>query len=205
MSLHSGERQVGSVLGGIRKDHTERYYWAAHLIQNEFGNGANVIDLGCGCGYGSYILSCYQCGVIALDNDQETIEYAKTAWPHPIMWECFDINNIDDHWAIKPAFDAAVCFEVIEHLSDPKPFLEKLSKCVNTLYASVPNEDGFKFTGQQFHHRHYTREQFFELLNECGWRVIELVGQTGIESDVEQLSDSDLRKCRTLVVAAMPV
>jgi len=81
---------------------------------------------------------------------------------------------------------AAVCFETLEHLPDPAPLLRRLATVAPILLASVPNEDVFPFgTGVLHHHRHYTRNQFAELLLNNGWTPTEWWGQAGPESEVE--------------------
>jgi protein-L-isoaspartate O-methyltransferase len=185
----AGERQIAPDVSGIRRDHVARYEWAARQINS----GQAVLDCGCGVGYGSKILARNADSVIALDNDAGAIAYAKKNYSAPalaylqhdaadgIPWEC----------------EAAIAFEIIEHLADPRPFLKGINRSCGILLASVPNEKVFPFRGYKFHHRHYTAEQFEALLNECGWRVDEWWGQLGPESEVERNVHG-----RTLVVRA---
>jgi len=179
--LHDGERQVSSTVDGIRRDHTARYEWAA----NELPSGSRVIDLASGVGYGSYILAKAGHFPLAVDNSAEAIAFAGIHYKH---------QNIDRLVAdarafsapVGTKFDAAVCFETIEHLQDPAPLLLSL-RAAPLLLASVPNETAFPYhSGIAFHFRHYTRAEFESLLARTGWRVLEFLSQEGKESDVER-------------------
>lgn len=178
--MRDGERQVAATLDGIRKDHVARYQWAAGLI----APGSKVIDAGCGVGYGSKVLAATGCKVHAFDNDYDALGYAAEHYvSENILYEHADFRL---GLKFKPA-DAAVCFEVIEHLEDPRPLLTELGRSVQVLLASVPNEDVFPHGGRiLYHHRHYTWDQFTALLNECGWTVAGTFGQEGPESPVHE-------------------
>lgn len=185
--MKEGERQVSPTLDGIRRDHVARYEWAEAQIE-----GASVVDLACGIGYGSRILASGGLNVVGMDVDSEAIAYARKHYSHPRA-------RFEQRDGAKPGalgkYDFAVCFETIEHIEDPSPLLKALRQSALGLLASVPNEDVFPFgNGVAFHHRHYTRGQFEALLNECGWGVEAWYGQIGPESEVEPNVDG-----RTLI------
>lgn len=183
MSLNSGERQVAPKVEGIRADHVARYRWAASVLKP----GSTVLDIGCGIGYGARILAEAGLKVYAVDVDRETIAYACEHYAHQnIQFVACDVAGLD-----LPAADAAVCFEMIEHVADPLPMLRQLRGKVITLLASVPNEEAMPFRGPghergyAFHHRHYTREQFERLLIDAGFMAGQWLGQIGPESPVQ--------------------
>jgi SAM-dependent methyltransferase len=180
MTMQEGERQVAPTIEGIRRDHVARYEWAA----NQPLPGTRVIDVACGVGYGAKILAAKLLSVTALDRDHEALEYAVANYPHK------RIEYVHGDVGKAPQFaqhDAAVCFETLEHLEDPRPLLRALRASVTKLFASVPNEDVFPHQGRVlFHHRHYTKGQFAALLEATGWRVREWWGQEGPESEVER-------------------
>lgn len=182
--LLSGERQVGATLEDIRADHVHRYQWAAGKI-----DGDRVLDLGSGCGYGSAILA--DAGareVLGYERSAEAVAYAQAHHARPaITWTVANLDGRGHEWALPFDGDSAVAFEIIEHLADPKPLLKKLQ--VNRLFASVPNEKVFPYDPNvvPFHHRHYTPEEFKDLLNECGWQIVEWRGQQSPQSPVGPL------------------
>lgn len=175
-----GERQVAPDLSGIRLDHRARYRWAARNLPR----GSRIIDLACGVGYGAAIMADAGHRVLAVDKEQEAIAYGREHYASPKI--AYLVGAAGKFMPGRDAFDAATCFETIEHLEDPRPMLRGLAQGAPTLFASVPNEEMFPFRNYRFHFRHYTRRQFYELLLECGWEVTEWWGQHGPGSEVER-------------------
>lgn len=200
-ALLSGERQVANNLNDIQPDHVARYQWAASCIAN-IDPCAFIYDVGCGIGYGSAIIADVNddAHIVAIDRSQESIEYGSEHHARSnLERKCVDLSHEDfSQWRDG---DAATCFELIEHLPNPKPMLKALP--VNRIFASVPNDDVLKYNSElhPFHHRHYTKKQFDSLLLECGWRVVGWYGQTDPESDVKPWDDNE--RYRTIVVDAV--
>jgi SAM-dependent methyltransferase len=178
--LNNGERQVAPILDGIRADHRARYEWAAKQLPAR----SRVIDIACGVGYGAKILAEAGHTVIAIDRDPEAIAYAREHYAHPRVTHHVaeaETVRLDDE-----PVDAAVCFETLEHLEDPVMLLKKLHLVAPFLLASVPNEAVFPHRGRvAFHHRHYTAEEFRDLLHFSGFLLTEWHGQLGPESPVQ--------------------
>lgn len=189
MTMKDGERQVAPTLDGIRRDHVARYEFAAAMLK-----GKRVIDFACGVGYGAKILAGTAKRVLAYDIDREALAYGCQNYRHARL--SFAVGDASKPGKLPPA-DAAVCFETIEHLEDPRALLLALRASCDWLLASVPNESAFPWAGHAHHFRHYTRAEFVELLSSCGWRVTEWNGQAGPESEVERDVDG-----RTLVAVA---
>lgn len=178
--LNNGERQVAPTLSGIRRDHVARYEWAAKLL----GSGKRVIDLACGVGYGAAVLADAGHTVTAIDRSPEAIEYAKKHYNSRdgVSHVVGDVSTL----SLPETYDAAVCFETIEHIEDPLPMLRELCRTAPLLIASVPNEAVFPHEDRIRHHfRHYTSGQFRALLKEAGYDVTAWHGQAGPQSDVE--------------------
>jgi SAM-dependent methyltransferase len=122
-------------------EHQHRYAFAAQLC-----DGLCVIDLACGTGYGSAILSDAADRVLGIDNDVATIESATlaTAEQSNVSFEAADAveflrGGLNDH-------DAIVCFEGLEHFPDLAEVLQSLrrhAKNGKKLIVSVPNSRAF--------------------------------------------------------------
>lgn len=176
--MRPGERQVAPTRKGIRRDHVARYEFAARTLPP----GSRVLDLACGVGYGSRILAEAGHTVIGLDVDADAIAYARQHYAH----ELASFREFDASQGSIEQFgtqDAAVCFETIEHIEDPRPMLKQFARTCTRLIASVPNESVFPWRGHAYHFRHYTQDQFLALLTECGWHVTGWHGQAGTESE----------------------
>lgn len=193
IALLSGERQVGETLEEIQPDHRFRYEWAASKISG------SIIDIGAGIGYGSFLLANNDRveSVASIDRSGESIAYGKNHYFNKKITRY--VADLDRKpFPIEMNADYAVAFELIEHLSDPLPLLKTIP--AKKLFASVPNQDVIPYSPETapFHHRHYTRPEFNELLQDAGWRVTSWRGQTGPMSPVLDLNCN----CRTLIVEA---
>jgi SAM-dependent methyltransferase len=126
--MKDGERQVAPTLAGIRKDHVARYKFAALMLPPEQA----VIDFACGVGYGARLMAAAGHSVDGYDCNQEALDYAKKHYDHSrAIYRAGDGNapiglGVDD-------YDAAVCFETIEHIEDPRPLLKALQKSARRL------------------------------------------------------------------------
>jgi 2-polyprenyl-3-methyl-5-hydroxy-6-metoxy-1,4-benzoquinol methylase len=170
--LAKGERQVAPTLENIRADHRARYEFAAGLIPR----GARVLDVACGVGYGSKILSDRSpaAEIRAADISEGAIAYAREHYQTPkVQFDVGDALELD--W---PAghFDVAVSFETIEHLPDAPHFLSRLRAALRPgglLICSVPNQDRLPFDPKRFKHhvRHYRPQEMEDLLNAAGFVV----------------------------------
>ena len=184
MSLNSGERQVSPNIKDIRRDHVARYEWVAKRLPAS----RMVIDFACGIGYGCNIMANAGHYVHGYDIDEEAIVYAENNYKVS-RHTGFFVKNGNAPGDLC-SYDAAVSFETIEHIEDPRPLLKALRESAPILFASVPNEDVMPWQREDgattaFHFRHYTKHEFAQLLNECGWAVTEWHGQEGPESEVE--------------------
>lgn len=158
-------------------DHLERYAFAADRLF-----GKRVLDLACGCGYGSWLLKQNGNEVTGVDIEPEVIEYAKTHYAGP-TYLCQPGEGTQGVW------DAVVTFETLEHLDNPQAVLSIEAPLV---IASVPNEDRFPFDPGKFsrdkypHKRHYTPGQFERLLNDAGFMVSERYCQPDKKGKIEE-------------------
>lgn len=173
----SGERQVAQSVSGIRRDHVARYEWAA----GRFG-GKNIMDAGCGVGYGSKILARGGSAVIGVDASESAIQFARQHFNHDdrVQYQTGDVAKIEGQ------AEVVVAFEVLEHLMKPELALRSWRAMAGRLVVSVPNEAAFPYRPEYVHHvRHYTRAELVVLLEANGWAVREWWGQEGPESEME--------------------
>lgn len=157
------DRQYGP-MEQIRPDHLKRYILATKYLQK-----MKVLDLACGCGYGSWLLHGAGNEVTGVDIEPEAIAYAEKHYQGP-TYLCQPGEETQGEW------DALVTFETLEHLDHPETILAIEAPIV---IASVPNEERNPFKAEKFagdkypHKRHYTPKQFEALLNDSGIQVVE--------------------------------
>jgi len=123
-------------------EHRQRYEFAAGLLA-----GRRVLDLCCGSGYGTAILAGSAESVVGVDHDLATIETAQAT-----VAAGSDAPNVHFEAAdalaylatpLAERFDAIVCFEGLEHLSDLPSTLARLREHGERgirLLLSVPND-----------------------------------------------------------------
>ncbi len=199
MTLVDGQnkvRQVAPRLEDIRADHLARYRFAAAEARRR---GLSwCFDIGCGVGYGSWILA-EESGLVvfAYDRDEESIEYAEEHYRHILVLpEVRDLKTLRI-WTpaatrLSPgatsgkvgvqAFGMVAAFEIIEHSRSAPAFLAYAARRTWLLVGSVPNQELVPFTPGKVnpeHYRHYTADEIRAELDAAGWRVVMLGGQTG--------------------------
>ena len=107
----TGERYVPQVSGNIALEHLHRYAFASGLSE-----GKRVLDIACGEGYGSEMLSRNAKSVVGVDIDPATVAHAMTKYRSPKMkfieGACEKIPLPDK------SVDLVVSFETLEHIDE---------------------------------------------------------------------------------------
>ena len=136
MAEFTGERVIpGKVDVDLLNEHVARYAFAARLAK-----GRRVLDAGCGSGYGAAKLAEEAREVLGIDVSQEAVDDATERYPAAnLRFECADCLNIP---AADGSFDLVVAFEIIEHLSEWRRFLEQARRVLapdGQFVVSTPN------------------------------------------------------------------
>lgn len=196
-------RQVAPDISGIREDHVARYQFAVDQICKLNITG-QVLDVGCGVGYGSMKISADCClDVMGIDIDQETIDYAAEHYSSvKTMFVLADMVDID-----QSPFEVMAMFEIIEHSSEAPGFLARASKQCKYLFGSVPNEDIVPFSRGGYnteHYRHYTPDEILQELENAGWIVTIMGSQKGKKGPAAKINTLN-RHGRTIVFMAQSI
>jgi len=134
----------------IISEHTSRYAYALGLV-----GGKHVLDLGCGTGYGSEMLSWSAASVRGFDL------WEPGADEHPQWPGVRELNYGHDlcKHPLPPA-DLAVMFEVIEHLPDAPRALAIAFGAVGEIVGSFPNPVYHGSWMNQYHLNDWELERF---------------------------------------------
>src|SRR4051795_12243446 len=104
----TGERVVaGATPERIYADHVARYRWALERM----AEGIRTLDVGCGTGYGTQMLSLKSKTCDGIDLSREAVSYAAAAHPGP----SYHVGEADSLPFEDGACDVVTCFELIEH------------------------------------------------------------------------------------------
>jgi O-antigen biosynthesis protein len=182
--------------GLLEAEHKARYWWAGQIVV-----GKNVLDAGCGVGYGTRILAAAGAqAVVGVDRSEEAIDVARRSSENgAVDFRVADLKKLpfDDG-----AFDAAVCFEVIEHIDDRITVLHELKRVLRRdglLIVSSPNRKVY-LPGNPHHVHEYEPEELRKELT-AFFEGVDLYRQhswlgTAVLTDEEFASGEDEREHR---------
>ena len=158
---------------GILAYHRKRYEFALPLC-----SGKEVLDAGCGAGYGSALLATAARRVVGVDRDEAAIAYARERYARDnVSFQLGDLENLslDDD-----SFDVVCAFEVIEHLREPERHLAEAARVLRddgTYAVSTPRASATTSAPDNPHHEvEYSRADFERLLR-ARFAEVELYGQ----------------------------
>ncbi len=145
----------------------ENYWYRRHLVVYEWirarVGGLKVVDMACGEGYGSAVLSRTAREVVGVEANPEAHEHARLRYTAPgLRFE----RDLVERWA-EPC-DAVVFFQTIEHVANPDEVLEHFKVLVGTdglVVLSTPNlltiaPVGAEKSQNPWHLKEYRHEEF---------------------------------------------
>jgi len=120
--------------------HTENEHEQRYNLVSKFTQEKNVIDIACGSGKGSYIMATEgkATRVTGCDVDEETVRYASIKYAHDRIHH--EVKDAEELY-FRQKSDILVSFETIEHLNNPRIFLEQVKKNLTeggTFFVSTP-------------------------------------------------------------------
>jgi len=173
--IWTGERYIPAIGGQVRTEHLHRYGLASFLAGHK-----RVLDIACGEGYGSNMLSRVAKQVCGVDVSVNAIEHASSK---------YNGRNIEfrvGHCAEIPypsmVFDLVVCFETLEHHDQHSEMIAEIKRvlrsdgvflisCPDKLnYSDIP---GFR---NPFHVKELYKDEFFSLLKQ-NFKSVAFYGQ----------------------------
>jgi 2-polyprenyl-3-methyl-5-hydroxy-6-metoxy-1,4-benzoquinol methylase len=157
--LHTGERVCLDFPNEINEYHQNVYRF---LLQ--FASGKDVLDVGCGTGYGAAILAATAKSVTAIDYSHLAVRYARLHQSASNL--SFSVMKADALRFPDQSFDLVMSCEVFEHLPDQDAHLAEVARVMkrNALcFIATPNSElteGFN----SFHIKENNYREMRELL-----------------------------------------
>src|SRR5271165_7214872 len=141
--------------------------------------GREVLEAGCGEGYGADLIAGVARRVIALDYDEATVAHVRARYPRVEVIH----GNLADLPLPDASVDAVVNFQVIEHLWDQAQFVSECARVLRPsglLMVSTPNRITFS-PGRDtpvnpFHTRELNAVELTELLVDAGFASVSMSG-----------------------------
>lgn len=162
----------------------ENYWYRRHLAVYEWIGarvlGLRVLDMACGEGYGSEVLSRGAASVIGVDANPEAHEHARLRYPRQNLG--FQRGVVETFGECN-SYDAVVFLQTIEHVQDPQAVLAHFRDLLargGTAYVSTPNlltlaGPGREKSDNPWHIREY-RAPEFEALCRSAFGQVEVLG-----------------------------
>jgi ubiquinone/menaquinone biosynthesis C-methylase UbiE len=141
----------------ISIQHIERYRFACKLLHPD----QTILDIACGYGYGTFLMSNHGCKVIGADIDADAVAQAKNIWRNCEFIHA-DALNLPFEDA---TFDAVVTFETIEHVEDEERFLSEMKRVLKPGGLFICSTPNIRYTAHPpYHLKEYTPDEFFKLI-----------------------------------------
>jgi 2-polyprenyl-3-methyl-5-hydroxy-6-metoxy-1,4-benzoquinol methylase len=147
----------------------ENYWFQRHLAVYEWIGarviGLRVVDMACGEGYGSEVLSRSAGWVVGVDANPEAHEHARLRYRRQnLRFERGMVELVGE----PEAYDVVVFLQTLEHVPDPAGVLEHFRAILapgGIAYVSTPNvltlaPPGATKSGNPWHLREYRAEEF---------------------------------------------
>jgi len=171
----------------IVPDETAPGILALHLKRYEFARphcvDAQVLDAGCGVGYGSAYLAKVAARVVGVDVSEEAIEYARHRYRSPNLE--FVVGDLLALELADASFDVVCSFETIEHVEDVERYLAEISRVLRAdgIFAvSTPRVDATTRAPENPFHRVELSRDDFESALRTRFEDVEIYGQRRLQT-----------------------
>jgi SAM-dependent methyltransferase len=142
----------------------EARHRAAYLYARELARGREVLDAGCGEGFGTVLLADGAARVLGIDHSADAVAAARRAHGRPgLDFRALAVEGVE---ALPSRFDLVTSFQVIEHLPAPERFLSAVRAVLKpggALLLTTPNRLT-SASENPYHLREYTAEELAALL-----------------------------------------
>ncbi len=179
------ERQAPTDIKYAEPSHLARYQFALNYV---FENN-KILDVPCGSGYGTKLLSLKGAEVKGVDISKKAIGHAKEFFSDDKnSFIVGDMEKLNEVLPENGNFDVIVSFEGIEHIKNAEIFLDEIKRLLKKdgrFIISTPR----KPHGSPYHFKEYLLDEFKTLL-ETRFDVKKMFGQ--IYTDIFDLNERNV-------------
>ncbi len=153
----TGERYLPEAANKAEQtyDHISRYRLAERYVQ-----GKQTIDLGSGAGYGTYSLAAVARNIVGIDLSEEAVGYSSRRYQAPNLR--YGAGSVTELPYRDGSFEAAVSFEVIEHLERPEDLVleaRRVLKEDGVFVVSTPDKAAYS-NDRNSRNPHHLKEMY---------------------------------------------
>lgn len=162
------------------------FHIASYRFAIQRTRGKQVLDYGCGTGYGSSMLAENSADVAGIDIDAEVIDYAKNQYSQSnLTFKTVDPAESGRLPYPDGSFDTVVSFQVIEHVQNVDRYLEEIARVLRPggeFISATPDRSARLFSMQQPWNMHHVTEFSASQLSdslEQHFGEVEILGMSG--------------------------
>ncbi len=135
--LHTSERVCPEFRDEIFENHLKVYKFLVQLVENK-----DILEVGCGTGYGTFLLAERAISVSAIDYSSQAIRYAYRNYHAENI--SYSVMKAEKLQFASDSFDVALSSEVFEHLRDQRGHLREVSRVLRPnglCFIATPNPE----------------------------------------------------------------
>jgi ubiquinone/menaquinone biosynthesis C-methylase UbiE len=161
----TGERLETFVINEAMIEHLHRY-----AIAMDYVKGKAVLDIACGEGYGSNLLSKNAREVTGIDLDSKTINHASKKYSKNNLK--FIQGKVEDIPAADSSFDVVISFETLEHTNEHEKIFQEIKRILKPgglLIISTPEKKYYTdvpASQNPFHVKEIYEHEFIDLVKD---------------------------------------
>ena len=175
-----------------------RYRFISQFIEKT----DNILDIACGNGAGTRIISDFAKEVFGIDYDEKYINNAKSKFSKPNLKFILGSDELLEEF--KEQFDKVICTHTMEHVSDDKLFLKRIKyslKPNGKLILEVPRLCPYPLGKPLWpdHKREYEKDSLGKLIQKAGFEIETMFGGNRRDYvDVNDARDAFLYICKKI-------
>lgn len=183
------------------------FHLATYDFATRFTHGKDVLDYGCGSGYGSHRLASRCRSIVGIDVAEDAVEYAKSKYQAENL-QFLHVRPAEEGELPFPdgSFDTVTSFQVIEHVEDVPGYLREVSRVLRpggVFVCATPDRSTRLLKMQKpwnrWHVREFGLEDLKKVLSES-FASVEMMRMGG-ETEVLRI---ELRRTRRAKWVSLP-